>query len=41
MKRAWVIGIGLGVFMLVANSVADSYLRLLESLDHHSAGGRV
>ncbi len=28
MKRAWIIGIGLGVFMLAANSVLTAYLRL-------------
>ena len=28
MKRAWMIGIGLGIFMLLANSVLTSYLRL-------------
>ena len=28
MKRAWMIGIGLGVFMLLANSVLTAYLRL-------------
>ena len=27
MKRAWIVGIGLGVFMLVANSVLTAYLR--------------
>jgi len=28
MKRAWVVGIGLGVFMLLANSALTAYLRL-------------
>lgn len=28
MKRAWMIGIGLGVFMLLANSMLTDYLRL-------------
>jgi O-antigen/teichoic acid export membrane protein len=28
MKRAWIIGIGLGVFMLAANSILTVYLRL-------------
>lgn len=28
MKRAWVIGIGLGIFMLLANSILTAYLRL-------------
>src|SRR5215472_5495127 len=28
MKRAWVIGIGLGVFMLLTSSVLTAYLRL-------------
>jgi O-antigen/teichoic acid export membrane protein len=28
MKRSWMIGIGLGVFMLLANSILTAYLRL-------------
>ncbi len=28
MKRSWMIGIGLGVFMLLANSILTTYLRL-------------
>ena len=28
MKRAWIIGLGLGVFMLLANSMLTAYLRL-------------
>ncbi len=28
MKRAWIVGVGLGTFMLVANSVLTRYLRL-------------
>jgi O-antigen/teichoic acid export membrane protein len=28
MKRAWIVGVGLGAFMLVANSILTAYLRL-------------
>ncbi len=28
MRRAWIVGLGLGVFMLVANSMLTTYLRL-------------
>ncbi len=39
-KRAWTIGVGLGMFMLLASSVLTSLSSVIESMDHYPARHR-